>query len=242
MHLARRWREVLCGAGLAAGIAGSYALAAVTPELLKHHVVLLETLSGGITSIVTAGAFAHVGRVSLLAAVLAPLCTVLIYDVFYWWAGQLWGETVIAKILDRSPPWKRWVGRAERAIRRRGVLVLFVSYYLPIPNAAIDVACGLAEMPLWQFVIGDAVGLVLWEGLLVGLGWAIGHRAVHIVNVVNHYSLWITLGVIVLVVVIAQVRLALQQRRRRALQPPDADLAAAASLPRDHGVSDQIPG
>lgn len=232
VHLTRRWREVLCGAGLIAGIAGSYALTAVTPELLKHHVVLLEMLSGGITSMVTGGAFAHVGRVSLLAVVLAPLCTVLLYDVFYWWAGRLWGETVIAKFLERSPPWKRWVDRAERAIRRRGVLVLFISYYLPIPNAAIDVACGLAEMPLWMFLIGDAVGLLLWEGLLVSLGWVIGHRAVHVVNVVNHYSLWITLGIVVLIIVITQIRMLRQQRRRQA-----ADAAAPTTNESRSGLT-----
>jgi membrane protein DedA with SNARE-associated domain len=206
----RRLSELLCGGGLIAGIVAAYAISVSTPELLKHHGVLLEALTAGATSIVTGGAFAHTGRDSLLLVIIAPLCTVLTYDAFYWWAGRLWGETVIARLTVHSPRWARWMQRSEAAIRRRGILVLFASYYLPVPTSAIDVACGLAEMPLWVFVIGDAVGLMFWDGLLIGLGWAIGHRAVHLVNVIDHYSLWITIGVIILTCVAVPLR-----RRRR---------------------------
>jgi membrane protein DedA with SNARE-associated domain len=109
----------------------------------------------------------------------------------------------------------RWIDRAERFVKRGGVWTLVVGYYLPIPNNLIFLSCGTSGMPLWTFLLGDLVGLLLWESLLVGLGWAIGHPAVHVVDQIGHYSLRITIALIVVIIVVAVVR----QRRRGTAEP-----------------------
>jgi membrane-associated protein len=207
-----RNQQLICAAGLIAGVVASYALLAVTPELLAHHVLILEAASGGITSIVTGGALARVGRDPLALVVLAPMSSVLLYDIFYWWAGKLWGATVIGRFIGQSPRWVRWTARAEDLVRRRGVWALIVSYLLPIPTVLVQVFCGISGMPLWLYLIGDAIGLLLWIGLLVGLGWAIGPPAIHVVKAINHYSLWITVGIVVLIVLSGMLK---QSRSRR---------------------------
>lgn len=196
-----RNQQLVCAVGLIAGIVASYALLAVTPELLAHHVLILEAASGGVTSIVTGGALASAGRDPLVLVVLAPMTSVLLYDVFYWWAGRLWGATVIGRFVARTPRWARWTARAEDLVRRHGVWALIASYFLPIPTVLVQVFCGISGMPLWLFLVGDAIGLLLWIGLLVGLGWAIGPPAVHVVNAISHYALWVTVGIVALLVV-----------------------------------------
>jgi membrane-associated protein len=210
--------EILCGAGLIAGIVASYAFIGLTPSLLAHHGVLLEALAGTNAAIVSGGAFARVGRDSLLLVVLAPIATIALYDVFYWWAGRLWGDRVTAFYTKHNPRAARWLDRAERLVRRRGIWTLAVAYYLPIPNPVLYVSCGASGMPLWTFLLGDLMGLLLWEALLVGLGWAIGHPAVHLVGEIGHYSLWVTIGLVVLVIAIASFR---QRRPRNSAQPND---------------------
>jgi membrane protein DedA with SNARE-associated domain len=61
-------------------------------------------------------------------------------------------------------------------------------------------------MPLWLFLVGDAIGLLLWIGLLVGLGYAIGEPAVHVVNAISHDAMWISVGIIVLFVVLGALK------------------------------------
>ena len=75
----RRWRvaDVVCAAGLAAGLVLSYVFSLLTPTLLKHHVVLLETLTASVVSTVTGGSLAHAGRTSLPLVLLAPLAGIL---------------------------------------------------------------------------------------------------------------------------------------------------------------------
>jgi membrane-associated protein len=198
--------EVMCGAGLLLGIIASYVFIGLTPSLLEHHGVLLEALAGTNAAIVTGGAFARVGRDSLTLVILAPICTIALYDVFFWWAGHLWGDRITSFYEKNNPRAARWLGRAERVVRRRGIWALAVAYYLPIPNFVLYVSCGASGMPLWTFLLGDLMGLMLWEALLVGLGWAIGHPAVHIVGEIGHYSLWVTIGLIVAIIAFGAFR------------------------------------
>jgi membrane-associated protein len=195
--------DVLCGLGLAIGVIASYAFIPLTPTLLAHHGLLLEALNGSVAAIITGGAFAHEGRASLTLVVLAPLCTVVLYDVFFWWAGRLWGEKVTAFYTRQNPRAARWLDRSERLVRKRGFWALVVSNYLPIPNPLIFLACGVSGMSLGVFILGDAIGILLYEALLVSLGWQIGHPAIHVVNEISHYSLYITVGLIAVIMLTA---------------------------------------
>ena len=197
---------VACAAGLIAGLILSYVFAALTPSLLKHHVLLLESVTGSTIAIVTGGALARTGSASLILVVLAPLVGVALYDVFVWWAGRLWGHRLAELYASRRPRSARAVHRAERLVRRRGIWALAVSYYLPFPNALVYLMCGLSEMPLWTFVIGDVIGTLLWEAALISLGWAIGHRAIHVVNVIDHHATQVTIAIVVVAVGIQLLR------------------------------------
>jgi membrane protein DedA with SNARE-associated domain len=55
-------------------------------------------------------------------------------------------------------------------------------------------------MRLLTFIILDAIGTLLWAGMLVGLGYALGHHAVVVAQTISHYGLWISIGLIVLIV------------------------------------------
>jgi membrane-associated protein len=84
--------------------------------------------------------------------------------------------------------------------RGGGWIALAIAYYLPFPNIVIYVTCGISGMSLCAFVLGDIIGTLLWIALLVGLGWAIGHPAVHVVNEIGHYSLVVTIALIVVLI------------------------------------------
>lgn len=204
-----RRADVVCLAGLFGGGALALALRFATPSLVKDHPILLEAVNGSALAIITGGAYARVGRDSLALVVLAPLAAILIYDGFAWWAGRLWGARIIdAYALSRSARARRRALRAEAWIRRRGVLALSVSYFLPIPNFLIYLLCGSSGMPLWVFLIGDAIGTLMWSGVMTGLGWSAGHSAISVVNVINHYALVITIALVVVAMLLARRRAA----------------------------------
>jgi membrane-associated protein len=199
-----------CAVALFAGVLATYVLSALTPSLLAHHALLLEALSGNVPSILISGANARAGRTPLLLVLLAPLVGIVLYDVALWWAGRLWGNQVLRRFL-RTPRARRRLARTEGWVARRGVPVLAVAYFLPLPNPATYLLCGASGMSLALFVLGDIVGTVLWTSVLTALGWAVGRPALQVVHTLNHYAVGITaVGVV--------VAIAVHRRRRRSSQ------------------------
>jgi membrane protein DedA with SNARE-associated domain len=101
------------------------------------------------------------------------------------------------------------MARVQRWGRKFTWPAVIVAQFLPIPNAIIYVIAGWAGMSLLTFIILDAISTLLWAGMLAGLGYALGHHAVVVAQSISHYGLWISIGLIV-VILFFQVR---SQRR-----------------------------
>jgi membrane protein DedA with SNARE-associated domain len=213
-----RWRpnaaDILCLGGIAAAIIRAYVTLLFVAELLGTNPVLLELLRGSSSSMVAAGAFARDGQASLPLAILAGLVGLAFFDAFYWWGGRRYGNRILAFYTERNPRYARWVDRSERVIARWGGLVLVVQYFQPIPSVLFYIGTGASGMPLWYFLVCDLIGTLLWVGLMVGMGYAIGHPAVQIAKTISHDALLATIALIVLVFVVAFIR-ALRTERRQ---------------------------
>jgi membrane-associated protein len=200
---AQRRRQVICGSVLVA--VGVYRLVLLfsTPSLIGSHPVLLEALRGSTASLITGGAFAKVGRASLVVALLVPGPTLMMSDPFVWWAGRLWGPEVIELIAGRGASERRGTQRALRYIERGRSWAIVLAPVLPVPSVIIYAAAGWTGMRLRWFIALDLLGTFSWVALLVGLGYALGRPAVHVAHAITHYSLLITLGLVAVSVVIA---------------------------------------
>jgi membrane-associated protein len=207
-----RPRRVICATALA--LLGLYSLLLVpaVPSLLGSDPVLLEALRSSIAAMVAGGAFARIGQASLVLALLAPLPTLMMADPFLWWAGRLWGPDVAKYLGGRGPRGRRRMDRALRLLERYGSWAVLLAYLLPVPSALIYAAAGWTGMRLRRFLLLDFIGTSVWIVLIVGLGYAIGRSAVHIAHAITHYSLLLTVALVVVVAVVAALRALAQAR------------------------------
>src|SRR5215831_12161867 len=146
-------------------------------SLIGTHPVVAELLNGSTESIISAAAFARAGDGTLAVVLLAAIPGLMKFDALYWWAGRLWGERFIMSLpgSKRAP---KHMARVRRAGRKFTWPAVVVSSFLPIPRAIIFVIAGWAEMKLVTFLILDMIGVLLWAGMLAGLGYTLGHYAV----------------------------------------------------------------
>jgi membrane protein DedA with SNARE-associated domain len=160
--------------------------------------VLLEVLRGSIPSMVTAGAFARVGRAPALLAFTAPLPGLMAFDPFTWWAGRRYGNGILGLYARQGARQRRQVARGQELFARWGGWTLVFAYYVPvIPNAAIYFAAGVSRMSLARFLLLDLAGTLLWSTLIVALGFAIGQRAIDLANVISRDALYVSIALIV---------------------------------------------
>jgi membrane-associated protein len=197
--------DILLWAGIVLSGLYYWALLPFVAPLVGTHPVLLEVLNGNTAAIISAAAFVRVGHGSLVIVLLAAIPGLMKFDVLYWWAGRLWGERLIAILSGRRNRGGKYMARVERWGRKFTWPAVIVAPFLPIPTAIIYVVVGWAGMRLVTFLILDVIGSLLWAGLLAGLGYELGHHAVVVAQSISHYGLWISIGLIV-VIVFFQVR------------------------------------
>ena len=206
-----RIADILCWLGIVLSGLFYWALLPLRVSLVGTHPVVAELLNGSTESIISAAAFARAGNGTLAVVLLAAIPGLMKFDILYWWAGRLWGERFLMAL-----PGNRRIARNMARVRRSGRKftwpAVLVSSFLPIPRAIIFVIVGWAGMRLVTFLVLDLIGVLLWASVLAGLGYALGHDAVVAARTVSHYSLWFTIGIVALSVLLSL----LSQRRSMA--------------------------
>jgi membrane protein DedA with SNARE-associated domain len=100
--------------------------------------------------------------------------------------------------------------RASTVFERHGGKAILVGHLIPGIGALVSVPAGLKRMPLrWRFLAYTILGCTIWNGSLIGLGWALGGRW-RIVEVFTSF-----VGFAVLTVLIAATLWFFWRRARR---------------------------
>jgi membrane-associated protein len=198
---AAREDKIILAAFALAGIV-QLALLPLVPTLVSSHPALLELLRGSTAAIVNMGARARIGETSIVEAVLLGIPSLMMFDWAFWWAGKRWGDRVFVWLLGgESPRNERRLARLHRLEARFGPFAVVLAYFLPVPAGLIYAAVGDGGMRLWVFLILDALGTMLWTSALAFAGWELGQRAVDVADTIAHYSLWVTIGLVIAVTV-----------------------------------------
>jgi membrane-associated protein len=172
----------------------------LVPVMIADHTVWLAVIRGSATAVVTLGAQVRTGDEHLIVAVLAGLPGLMMFDPVFWWAGKRWGANAFTMLLGRTRNPERQMARLQRLTAKYGWFAVLIGYIGPIPVFLIAVAVGWGGMKLRTYLILDIIAALLWLGLLVGLGYAIGQSAIDTVEAISRYALWITIGLVVVIV------------------------------------------
>ena len=106
----------------------------------------------------------------------------------------------------------RRLDRADDWFDRHGPKIVFLGRMLPGVRSIVSVPAGLSEMRVPVFVALTALGSALWNGALIGAGWALGSRWEEVGEVIGP----LTLPVIVTVTVLSVGYAVLRVRQTRA--------------------------
>jgi membrane protein DedA with SNARE-associated domain len=98
---------------------------------------------------------------------------------------------------------------ASKVFERHGGKAILIGQLIPGIGALVAVPAGLKRMPLrWRFLGYTVLGCTLWNGTLIGLGWALGGRW----RIVEAFTSFV--GAAVLFLLIAATLLFFWRRRK----------------------------
>jgi membrane-associated protein len=211
---AQRADKLIVGLIALAGVL-QFALWPLVPQLVSSHPALLELIRGSTASIINMGARARIGETSIVQAILLAVPSLMMFDWVFWWAGRRWGDRVFVWLTGGpGPRTERRLARLHRLEARFGPLALVLVYFVPVPAALVYAAVGDGGMRLWVFLVLDLIATLLWTTALALAGWELGQHAVDVANAIAHYSLWVTIALIVAITLWSARSSRNQQRRR----------------------------
>jgi membrane protein DedA with SNARE-associated domain len=187
------------------------------PRLITWSPALAAAITGGRSSVVATGAFAHVygsawattgsaagdgsfgpAAASVLAIWVVAALALVKFSWIYWWAGHLWGEGIIGLWAGQTERSKRRAARAVAVTQRYWWVAVFLTFLpLPFPMPVVFAAIGAAGIKLRRFLVPVIASSLVLQAVYLALGWWIGEPVVVVVDVIARYLLWITLALVV---------------------------------------------
>ncbi len=95
------------------------------------------------------------------------------------------------------------VEKAEAYFDKHGAASTFIGRLIPAVRQLISIPAGIAKMNIWMFCIYTALGALVWNAILAGLGWWLSmHVSLDLLYAaVEKYNTYLSIGGLVLLVI-----------------------------------------
>src|SRR5215470_7409705 len=128
------------------------------------------------TLLIGMGALSRSGNFAFPFVVAAGAVAALAGDLIWYELGRLHGRSVLRLLCRISLEPDYCVRRTEDAFERIGMWTLLVAKFIPGFNAAAVPLAGMMKTPLLRFVAVDILGVSLWSGAYVLLGYVFSQQ------------------------------------------------------------------
>jgi len=117
-----------------------------------------------------------------------------------YWVGRTRGAGFFQGRIGRKLLQPRQMERLSRFYERRGVIVIFISRFLPMFRAVVPIFAGTSKVGFWSAAIPMAVASGLWYGLLIYLGATAGENWERIRGTVESSGRWLAIAAAVIAI------------------------------------------
>jgi membrane protein DedA with SNARE-associated domain len=132
-----------------------------------------------------AGFAAGQGELNVFGVILAATLGSLVGMLPWYFVGRLFGLERVKWLADRIGRWFAFnadeIDYAARIFERWGKPIVLVGRLFPILRTLISVPAGLAKMNFPTFALFSAIGMLIWNSVLVGAGYLL-HERYHLVE------------------------------------------------------------
>ncbi len=154
-----------------------YSLISQYGYLIVFLLVGIESLGiplPGETALITASAFAAMGRLEIFGVISAAAAGAILGDNVGYWIGKKGGLALIHKYgryvrLDESK-----IERMHAFFTKHGAKTVFIGRFVSLLRSWAAVLAGVAYMPWGTFMLYNALGGITWAGIFGTLGYVFG--------------------------------------------------------------------
>jgi membrane protein DedA with SNARE-associated domain len=149
--------------------ASAYTVVALA--VLAESILLVGAFIPTLTLLLTAGALARSGHISLPLVIAAAAGAVVAGDFLAHRTGRLLGDQLRAGRIGRRIPGAAW-DRAETLMTRHGGRAVFLARFLPVVRTLVPHFAGATQLPYRRMAPYSAAAACLWATAETGAGYA----------------------------------------------------------------------
>lgn len=147
------------------------AYAVLTGAVLAESILLIGALIPSLTLLLTAGALARTGHISLPLVIAAAAGAAFLGDFIAHRTGKFLGPRLHTGRIGRRIPEAAWQ-RVETLMTRHGGRAVFLSRFLPFIRTLAPHFAGAAQLPYHRIAPYSATAACLWALAEAGIGYA----------------------------------------------------------------------
>ncbi len=130
--------------------------------------------------------------------VVAVVLGALVGESIGFGLGRIFGPKLRASGLGQRIGDERWQ-RADRFVKRRGGIAVFISRFLPVFHSVVPLTAGMTPMPYRTFIAWTTPACIVWAFLYVSIGSGAAQTYRELQDTVS-WAGWIFIGIFVLAI------------------------------------------
>jgi len=132
-----------------------------------------------------------------IATIAGILGAIIDYYIGLRGAQALIRHKILGKVLFSAAQ----LDTAQKWFDKHGSLMIFISRIIPGFRTTFSFPAGAAKMPLGKFIVFTTAGCLVWNGLLVYLGWYLGKNWKEVAGTARYLLIGSVIAIVIVIVV-----------------------------------------
>ena len=182
--------------------------------------ILLENVFPPIPSeviLLISGFFSSYTSLSVFYMILASTLGSFLGAIILYYIGKIFNKERLKKIVNGRLGKilflkEKDIDKADEWFDNKGNKSVFFCRFVPIVRSLISIPAGMSEMPMLKFIIYTVCGSMIWNTVLICLGYKLGDNWEYVLTILDKYQMVV---IIILIIIFGYVIIKFYRKKRK---------------------------
>ncbi len=182
--------------------------------------ILIENVFPPIPSeviLLFSGFFSSYTSLSVFYMILASTLGSFLGAIILYYIGKIFNKERLKKIVNGRLGKilflkENDIDKADEWFDNKGNKSVFFCRFVPIVRSLISIPAGMSEMPMGKFIIYTICGSMIWNTVLICLGYRLGRNWEYVLTILDKYQM---LVIVILVIIFGYVIIKFYRKKRK---------------------------
>lgn len=182
--------------------------------------ILIENVFPPIPSeviLLISGFFSTYTNLSVLYMIVASTLGSFLGAIILYYIGKIFNKERLKKIVNGRLGKilflkEKDIDKADEWFDNKGNKSVFFCRFVPIVRSLISIPAGMSEMPMGKFIIYTICGSMIWNTVLICLGYRLGSNWEYVLTILDKYQMVV---IVILVIIFGYVIIKFYRKKRK---------------------------